>query len=125
MLKPAMSSRDGEPVMPTAAAAAIEAADVVAKPPMLDEAAEVMEITAEAADAHDEAMLELVALEMAAPDVSEIDDAADPDPRRNRTPSSRSSPSRSSSRGRPSRIAAPAAGACDASQRCSLRFEDR
>jgi hypothetical protein len=46
----------------------------------LDEAAEVTEITTEAADAHDEAMLELVALEMAAPDVSEIGDAADPDP---------------------------------------------
>jgi hypothetical protein len=55
------------------AAAPDEAADVI-------EAAEVMEITAEAADAHDEAMLELVALEMAAPEGSEIGDAADPDP---------------------------------------------
>jgi hypothetical protein len=58
--------------------AAAEAVEMTAAVP--DEAADVMEITAEAADAHDEAMLELVALEMAAPEVSEIGDAADPDP---------------------------------------------
>jgi hypothetical protein len=58
--------------------ATAEAVETTAAAP--DEAAEVMEITAEAADAHDEAMLELVALEMAAPEVSEIGDAADPDP---------------------------------------------
>ena len=58
--------------------AAAEAVEMTAAAP--DEAADVMEVTAEAADAHDEAMLELVALEMAAPEVSEIGDAADPDP---------------------------------------------
>ena len=58
--------------------ATAEAVETTAAAP--DEAAEVMEVTAEAADAHDEAMLELVALEMAAPEVSEIGDAADPDP---------------------------------------------
>src|ERR1700738_1870957 len=58
--------------------AAAEAVEMTAAAP--DEAAEVMEVTAEAADAHDEAMLELVALEMAAPEVSEIGDAAVPDP---------------------------------------------
>src|SRR6202048_3015229 len=58
--------------------ATAEAVETTAAAP--DEAAEVMEVTAEAADAHDEAMLELVALEMAAPEVSEIGDAAVPDP---------------------------------------------
>jgi len=58
--------------------AAAEAVEMTAAAP--DEAADVMEVTAEAADAHDEAMLELVALEMAAPEGSEIGDAADPDP---------------------------------------------
>jgi hypothetical protein len=58
--------------------ATAEAVETTAAAP--DDAAEVMEVTAEAADAHDEAMLELVALEMAAPEVSEIGDAADPDP---------------------------------------------
>ena len=58
--------------------AAAEAVEATAAAP--DETADVMEITAEAADAHDEAVLELVALEMAAPEVSEIGDVADPDP---------------------------------------------
>ena len=64
---------------PDEAAEVIETAEVTEAAEVI-EAAEIMEIAAEAADAHDEAMLELVALEMAAPDVSEIGDAADPDP---------------------------------------------
>ena len=51
---------------------------MIAEP--VEAAAEAAEMAAEAADAHDEALLEMVALEMAAPDVSDVDHVADPDP---------------------------------------------
>jgi hypothetical protein len=41
--------------------------------------ADASDMTAEAADAHDEAVLDMVALEMAAPDPSDIDDPYDTD----------------------------------------------
>jgi hypothetical protein len=46
----------------------------------VDATAEVAEIAAEAADADDEALLEMIALEMAAPDPADNDDRSDADP---------------------------------------------
>jgi hypothetical protein len=40
---------------------------------------EAVDMTAEAADAHDDAVLDMVALEMAAPDPADVDDPADPE----------------------------------------------
>jgi hypothetical protein len=58
--------------------AATEAVEITAA--AADVATEDAAIAVEAADAHDEAVLEMVAIEMAAPDASELDDAADPAP---------------------------------------------
>jgi len=60
-------------------AAPDEAIDAVADPPAdaLDATPEVAGESAEAADAYDEALLDMVALEMGAPDDAGIDDAAD------------------------------------------------
>jgi hypothetical protein len=78
-----------EPVKAETAAAPAEAAInapatqievVVAPAEVADVAAEVAEITAEAAAADDEALLELVALEMAAPDPFDSDEPSDADP---------------------------------------------
>ena len=52
--------------------ASVETVDVAAE---VAEADEVAEITADACDAHDEALLDLVAFEMSAPDPSDFDDA--------------------------------------------------
>jgi hypothetical protein len=52
--------------------APVETVDMAAGPA---EATEVAEITADASDAHDEALLDLVAFEMSAPDPSDFDDA--------------------------------------------------
>jgi hypothetical protein len=64
-------------VMPTeAAVASVEAVDASAEAG--DVEAEVADITADA-DAHDEALLDMVAFEMAAPDPSDIEDVCFPD----------------------------------------------
>jgi hypothetical protein len=42
------------------------------------EPAEAVELTAEAADAHDEAVLDMIAMEMGAPDLFEVDEIAEP-----------------------------------------------
>src|SRR5258708_115849 len=82
VMQAALATDDSDVAMSTAEmpaetiAAPAEAADMTAA----DVATEDAEITAEAADAHDQAVLEMVALEMAAPDASELGDAADPDP---------------------------------------------
>jgi hypothetical protein len=71
---------------PAAAAAAmpVEAVVMAAQADATEEAAEVAaevaEIAAEAADADDEALLEMIALEMAAPDPADNDDRIDADP---------------------------------------------
>jgi hypothetical protein len=70
----------GIPPRPVEAAVMGEAADkAVEDAGVTADAIEVMleatQETAEAADAHDEAVLELIALEMAAPDAADIDDA--------------------------------------------------
>jgi hypothetical protein len=70
----------GIPPIPVEAAVMDEAADkAVEDAGVTADAIEVMleatQETAEAADAHDEAVLELIALEMAAPDTADIDDA--------------------------------------------------
>jgi hypothetical protein len=59
-------------------AAAAQPVEMTADPAEL--AAEAAEIEAEAADAHDDAVLEMIALEMAAPDVSDADEASEPNP---------------------------------------------
>ena len=69
--------------------AAMPAEEIVASMEVVDAAAEVAEaadaeaevaeITADACDAHDEALLDLVAFEMSAPDPSDFDEAADAD----------------------------------------------
>jgi hypothetical protein len=84
-----MPAAASEPVQAETAAAPAEAAinapamqieGVVAPAEVADVATEVAEITAEAADADDEALLELVALEMAAPDPFDSDEPSDADP---------------------------------------------
>jgi hypothetical protein len=64
--------------MPVEAVVAVAEADATAE--AAEVAAEVAEIAAEAADADDEALLEMVALEMAAPDPADDDDRSDADP---------------------------------------------
>jgi hypothetical protein len=61
-----------------AAEVAAEVAEIAAE--AADVAAEIAEITAEAAAADDEALLEMVALEMAAPDPYDDDESSDADP---------------------------------------------
>jgi hypothetical protein len=84
-----MPAAASEPVQAETAAAPAEAAinapamqieGVVAPAEVADVATEVAEITAEAADADDEALLELVTLEMAAPDPFDSDEPSDADP---------------------------------------------
>jgi hypothetical protein len=81
-MQPAASDPD-----PMTSSADVSTGPVVAEAPAVgitaeaeEMAAETVEIAADAADAHDEALLEMIALEMAAPDVSEVDDVAGPDP---------------------------------------------
>jgi len=61
----------GAPAMPTEA--------VVATAQATDETVEGADVTTEAADAYDDALLDMVALEMAAPEPAETDDAFDAD----------------------------------------------
>ena len=58
-------------------AAALQVEAVVATAAAVDVAAEAADVTPDVADAYDEAMLDMVALEMAAPDPSDIDDPYD------------------------------------------------
>jgi hypothetical protein len=80
----ATATQDTEAAIGTAAmpaeeiVAAVDALDMAAAVAEAAEvAAEVAEITADACDAHDEALLDLVAFEMSAPEPSAIDDVAE------------------------------------------------
>ena len=70
-------SDDAVVAMDEAADKAVEIADTAVD--AVNVTAEVPEETAEAADAHDEAVLDLIALEMAAPDTADVDDHEDTD----------------------------------------------